>query len=70
MAALESALSDKTTVELVRKFITEGSSSALLVERAVEAAQRAFPAWAGIGPEARGKLLLRLADLIGRIHKH
>ena len=45
-------------------------SSALLVERAVEAAQRAFPAWAAIGPEARGKLLLRLADLIGRIHKH
>ena len=33
MAALEAALSDKTTVELVRKFITEGSSSALLVER-------------------------------------
>ena len=45
-------------------------SSALLVERAVEAAQRAFPAWAAIGPEARGKLLLRLADLIGRINKH
>ncbi|SDI71877.1 aldehyde dehydrogenase [Pseudomonas panipatensis] len=37
------------------------------VERAVQAAQRAFeaPAWRGLSATARGKLLRRLGDLIG-----
>lgn len=33
---------------------------------AVEAAARAFPAWAALGPAGRGPLLRRLADLIER----
>lgn len=40
--------------------------SAAEVNRAVDAAKRAFeyPAWSGLTPSARGRLLLRLADLI------
>ncbi len=34
------------------------------VDRAVEAAQAAFPAWSRMDPSDRGSLLLRLADLI------
>jgi acyl-CoA reductase-like NAD-dependent aldehyde dehydrogenase len=34
------------------------------VDRAVAAAAAAYPAWAGLGAAARGRLLLRLADLI------
>ena len=34
------------------------------VDRAVEAAANAFPAWAGVGPKKRGVYLRRLADLI------
>src|SRR5215472_9054433 len=34
------------------------------VDRAVEAAQRAFPGWAAWPPADRGRLLTRLADLI------
>jgi acyl-CoA reductase-like NAD-dependent aldehyde dehydrogenase len=34
------------------------------VDAAVEAAQEAFPAWAGLGPEGRAEHLFRLADLI------
>ena len=38
------------------------------VRAAVEAARAAFPEWAALGPEGRGELLLRLADLIeGRV---
>ena len=38
------------------------------VERAVTAAKRAFraPAWRDLTPTARGKLLVRLSDLIGQ----
>ena len=36
------------------------------VEAAVDAAQRAFPAWAAAGPEERGRRLRRLADLVDR----
>jgi (Z)-2-((N-methylformamido)methylene)-5-hydroxybutyrolactone dehydrogenase len=36
------------------------------VDRAVEAASAAFPAWAAMKPSARGRLLLRVADLILR----
>jgi acyl-CoA reductase-like NAD-dependent aldehyde dehydrogenase len=32
------------------------------VDRAVEAARRAFPAWASLGPEGRGKILDRFAQ--------
>ncbi len=32
------------------------------VDRAVAAARRAFPEWAGMGPEARRELLMRVAD--------
>ena len=34
------------------------------IDMAVQAAKTAFPAWAALGPEGRGKLLFRLADLI------
>ncbi|MGE0811851.1 MAG: aldehyde dehydrogenase [Vicinamibacterales bacterium] len=34
--------------------------------RAVEAAARAFPAWAALGPRGRGPVLRRLADLVER----
>ncbi len=34
------------------------------VDRAVEAASSAFPAWAGLAAATRGRILLRLADLI------
>ncbi len=34
------------------------------VDLAVQAAKAAFPAWAALGPEGRGKLLFKLADLI------
>ena len=34
------------------------------IDRAVEAAQRAFPAWAAMAAGDRGRLLLKLADLI------
>jgi aldehyde dehydrogenase (NAD+) len=34
------------------------------VDRAVSAASAAFPGWSGMGAAARGRLLLRLADLI------
>ncbi|SSW62909.1 aldehyde dehydrogenase family protein [Achromobacter agilis] len=34
------------------------------VDRAVQAAQRAFPAWSRMGAAERGRLLLKLADLI------
>ena len=34
------------------------------VDRAVEAAAAAFPAWAGMAAAARGRMLMRLADLI------
>lgn len=34
------------------------------VEEAVDAAARAFPAWAGLGPRGRGVYLRKLADLI------
>ncbi|MEM6963531.1 MAG: aldehyde dehydrogenase [Bacteroidota bacterium] len=34
------------------------------VQRAVEAAQRAYPAWSKIKPQARFKILTRIADLI------
>src|SRR5581483_3557524 len=36
------------------------------VECAVDAASRAFPAWAALGPARRAVLLRRLADLIDR----
>jgi aldehyde dehydrogenase (NAD+) len=36
------------------------------VDRAVEAAARAFPAWSGLSATDRGRFLLRLADLIER----
>jgi aminomuconate-semialdehyde/2-hydroxymuconate-6-semialdehyde dehydrogenase len=35
------------------------------IRAAVEAAQRAFPAWAAFGPEGRGFYLRRFADIIG-----
>jgi len=34
------------------------------IDLAVQAAKAAFPAWAALGPEGRGKLLFKLADLI------
>lgn len=34
------------------------------VEAAVVAAQKAFPAWAALGPQGRGQHLRRLADVI------
>jgi acyl-CoA reductase-like NAD-dependent aldehyde dehydrogenase len=34
------------------------------IDRAVAAASAAFPAWSGLGAAARGRILLRLADLI------
>ena len=34
------------------------------VDRAVDAAERAFPAWSATAPAERGRLLLRLADLV------
>lgn len=34
------------------------------VEQAVEAARAAFPAWAALGPQGRGALLHKLADLV------
>src|SRR5436305_14283401 len=34
------------------------------VDAAVEAARRAFPAWAGLGPQGRNDVLTRLADAI------
>ena len=34
------------------------------VAKAVEAAKKAFPAWAKLTPEQRSKILLRIADLI------
>ena len=34
------------------------------VDAAVRAAQHAFPEWAALGPEGRGELLVRIADLI------
>lgn len=34
------------------------------VDRAVDAAQKAFPAWSRMGAAERGRILLRLADLI------
>ena len=36
------------------------------VRQAVDAAGRAFPEWAALGPSGRGRLLRRLADLIER----
>lgn len=36
------------------------------VERAVEAAKAAFPAWSATSPEARHNILMRLVGLIGR----
>ncbi len=34
------------------------------VDRAVDAAERAFPAWSATAPAERGRILLRLADLV------
>ncbi|NDE89045.1 MAG: aldehyde dehydrogenase, partial [Micrococcales bacterium] len=34
------------------------------VNLAVEAARKAFPAWAALGPKGRGEKLLRLAELV------
>ncbi|HYZ23353.1 MAG TPA: aldehyde dehydrogenase family protein, partial [Rhodopila sp.] len=34
------------------------------VDRAVRAAQRAFPAWAKVPPRQRGRMLLRIADML------
>ena len=42
------------------------SASAQDVDRAVDAAVRAFPGWAALGPAGRGRLLRRLADRIER----
>lgn len=39
-------------------------SDAADIERAVEAAKKAFPAWSKQTPEQRSKMLLRIADLI------
>jgi aldehyde dehydrogenase (NAD+) len=38
--------------------------SAADVERAVAAARRAFPAWSGLAPAARARLLLRVAEIV------
>ena len=45
-------------------FVSAGSERE--VNMAVEAAQRAFPAWAALGPAGRGSKLRALADLIER----
>ncbi|HUU35622.1 MAG TPA: aldehyde dehydrogenase family protein, partial [Vicinamibacterales bacterium] len=42
------------------------AGDAVAAALAVEAAQQAFPAWAALGPEGRGPILRRLADLIER----
>jgi len=36
------------------------------VDRAVEAADRAFPAWADMSGEQRGRILIRAAEILGR----
>src|SRR3954468_14009027 len=51
---------DNTTIAEVAMAGTED------VDRAVAAAQRAFPAWAATPAADRGRILLRLADLIER----
>ena len=42
------------------------AGDAAAVDRAVRAAQSAFPAWAALGPQGRAALLRRLAELIER----
>src|SRR5215468_11826681 len=49
------------TREIVARF-PEGTSAA--VESAVEAARKAFPAWADASPEVRSDLLDRIGDTI------
>ena len=62
---------DAGTLEVVEPATGEAyahapDSGAADVDRAVEAASEAFPAWADTPPAERSRLLLRLADLIER----
>ncbi len=54
---------DPTTEQVLTTF---AAGDAADVDRAVAAARRAFenPVWSGMGPHERGRLLLRIADLL------
>jgi acyl-CoA reductase-like NAD-dependent aldehyde dehydrogenase len=55
---------DRTPLDWSVKLADVSRGGADEVDRALAAAQRAFPAWAALGPHGRGKFLRRLADLI------